>query len=214
MTPRTHLRRALVLAGVVVLGVTGCTATAAQTTGTSDGAGVVGVALPSSADAAWSDAGEALTDELRSRGYRVDLQFAADDPRTQGSQVQNMLTKGTDAIVLAPLNAAEEIGGPLQSAADDGVPVVAVGRSTALPGVDFVAAADPGAVGRAQADALLAALGVATAGDDSAPGDAANPDGGDTPDGAEPRGEEAPPAQTPRVAVLAGVADDERNAQR
>lgn len=204
MTPRTRSPRAVirvgilagVLAGSVVLGLAGCTATSARTTGTSDGAGVVGISLPSSGDASWDDAGAALAEELRARDFRVDLQFAADDARTQASQVQNMLTKGTDAIVLAPL-AGDDVAGPAQTAADDGVPVVVFGRDRDVPGARFVATADPDAVGRAQAQALLEAIAA----------EPADPTSGDNDGGTDPTTSPVTEGETPRVAVLSGAAD-------
>jgi len=212
VAPRTFRRRAVVLVGAVVLGLTGCTSPSPRTPGTSDGAGVVGVALPSSTDAAWSDAGRALTEELRARGYRVDLQFAADDPRTQGSQVQNMLTKGADAVVLGRLT-GDEVDGPVRAAVDGGVPVVAFGRAAALPGAGFVATADPAEIGRAQAEALLAAVGAPSSG-----GEAITDEGADASAGTDPTAEgetdasPTPSAPTPRLAVLLGVAADDDNA--
>ncbi|PZO56295.1 MAG: hypothetical protein DI639_17520 [Leifsonia xyli] len=205
MTPRTRFPRAViragiltgVLAGSVMLGLAGCTATSARTTGTSDGAGVVGIALPSSDDATWDDAGAALVEELRARDFRVDLQFAADDARTQASQVQNMLTKGTDAIVLAPL-AGDDAAGPAQTAADDGVPVVVFGRDRGVPGARFVATADPGAVGRAEAEALLEAIVAAPA----------DPTSGDSDAGTDATTSPVTAGETPRVAVLSGAAAD------
>ncbi|WZH35822.1 MAG: substrate-binding domain-containing protein [Microbacterium enclense] len=205
MTPRTLRHRAViragilagVLAGSVVLGLAGCTATSVHTADSSDGAGVVGVALPSADDATWDDAGAALAEELRARGFRVDLQFAADDARTQASQMQNMLTKGTDAIVLAPL-AGDAAAGPAQTAADDGVPVVVFGLDHDVPGARFVATADSDAVGRAQAEALLEAIAAEQPGPTSGDSDAST-DATTSPMAA---------AATPRVAVLAGVAAD------
>lgn len=162
------------LAAVALLAA--CTSSTARTVGTSDGDGVVGVALPQADDAFWSRAGELLSDELTSRGYRVDLQYAAGDGRTQGSQVQNMLTKGADAIVVAPLS-ADALDVPLRSAAEDVIPVVAFERAIAVPGLDFAAVGDPEAIGRAQAQTLVTDLPDAT-------------------------------GETPRIAVLAGDADD------
>lgn len=145
---------------VAVLALTGCSASTARTTGTSDGAGVVGVTLPSADDLAWVRAGDALDAQLRERGYRVDLQFAAADARTQVSQVQNMITKGEEAVVLVPV-ALDALSGARDAAAVDGIPVVTVARD--LDGAGAVAAVDPAEVGRAQAEALLDDLGTAPA---------------------------------------------------
>ncbi|MFF0909827.1 substrate-binding domain-containing protein [Microbacterium enclense] len=184
MTSPSRRRTAALVAGLlaVVALAAGCTSSTARTTGTSDGAGVIGVALPQSDDAQWARAGEALRDELTGRGYRVDVQFAAGDARTQGSQVQNMLTKGADAVVVAPLS-VDDLDVALQTAVADGIPIVTFERALALPGAGFAAAVDPEALGRAQAQALLSDLPDAATDDDA-------------------------PSTPPRVAVLTGDAED------
>lgn len=155
MTLRLSVRRGVAMLALATLALAGCTTTTARTTGTSDGAGVVGVSLPTSDDLAWERLGAALDDELRSRGYRVDLQFAADDERTQAAQVRNMLTKSEDAVVLVPLP-GDGLGDAVAAADEARVPLIPAGRD--LDGVDAPVALDPAAVGRAQARALLAAL--------------------------------------------------------
>lgn len=184
VTSPSRRRTAALVAGLlaVVALAAGCTSSTARTTGTSDGAGVIGVALPQSDDAQWARAGEALRDELTGRGYRVDVQFAAGDARTQGSQVQNMLTKGADAVVVAPLS-VDDLDVALQTAVADGIPIVTFERALALPGAGFAAAVDPEALGRAQAQALLSDLPDAATDDDA-------------------------PSTPPRVAVLTGDAED------
>lgn len=157
MTPRTPFRRAAALLTVLALGLAGCTSTTARETGSSDGAGVIGVALPATEDAAWEQAGDAVASELRDRGYRVDVQYAADDARTQASQVQNMLTKGMDAVIVAPLS-ADELEGPADVAREDGVPVLVLGRGLPVAGAGYAAVVEPEELGRAEARALLDAL--------------------------------------------------------
>ncbi|MDI9889819.1 substrate-binding domain-containing protein [Microbacterium sp. IEGM 1404] len=181
MTSRRPLSRALLVFAAVALALAGCTSSTRTETATNDGAGVVGVALPTADDLAVERLGEALRDELRARGYRVDLQYAAGDARTQISQVQNMVTKGEEAVVLVPLS-ADALDGARAAADGAGAPLVTAGR--ALDEGGAVEAFDPAATGRAQATALLEAL----ARDD----DAARDD----------------PATVAIVAGVAGVAED------
>ena len=155
VTSRRPVRRALLVFAVAVLALAGCTSSTRTETGTSDGEGVVGVALPTADDLAVERLGEALRDELRARGYRVDLQYAAADARTQISQVQNMVTKGEEAVVLVPLS-ADALDGARAAADGADAPLVTVGR--ALDEGGSVEAFDPAATGRAQATALLEAL--------------------------------------------------------
>ncbi|MCC4249645.1 MULTISPECIES: substrate-binding domain-containing protein [Microbacterium] len=160
MTPCRPARLAFAILVVAAMALTGCAPGTARTIRTSDGAGVIGVSLPASADLAWTRLGDAVGEQLRARGYRVDLQFAADDARTQGAQVQNMLTKGEDAVVLVPV-AGEALERAREAAAASAVPLIPAGRDVGGAGV--VMAADPAVVGRAQAEALLEALDVETA---------------------------------------------------
>lgn len=217
MTPRTPLRGAAALVAVLALGLAGCTSTTARTTGTSDGAGVIGIALPSTADAEWVRAGDALSAALRDRGYRVDLQFAADDARTQGAQVQNMRTKGADAVIVAPLPGDVSAAAPPSEGAD---PVVLFGRTSTAYAVAFTAVVEPEELGRTQAEALLAELpevtpdavepsdapsdGLSDADADagSDPDETTGPDTGTSPD------DSAPVVAPARVAVLAATTDD------
>ncbi len=105
------------------------------------------VSLPTEADAQWSRGGDALKTELVARGYAVDLQFAAGDARTQGSQVQNMLTKGADAVVVAPV-AAGDLAAPLEVANGDGVPSWSSGVRSRASMRRPAFAPDPTALGR------------------------------------------------------------------
>lgn len=211
MTPRTPLRGAAALVAVLALGLAGCTSTTARTTGTSDGAGVIGIALPSTADAEWVRAGDALSAALRDRGYRVDLQFAADDARTQGAQVQNMRTKGADAVIVAPLPGDVSAAAPPSEGAD---PVVLFGRTSTAYAVAFTAVVEPEELGRAQAEALLAELPEATPDAGSDAGATIEPDAGpDTdestgPDAGTSPDDSAPVVAPARVAVLAATTDD------
>ncbi|MDF2046689.1 substrate-binding domain-containing protein [Microbacterium sp. Kw_RZR3] len=215
MTPRTSLRRAAAVLAVLALGLTGCTATPPREAGSSDGAGVIGVALPSTADAGWEHAGEVVASELRDRGYRVDLEYAADDARTQASQVQNMLTKGMDAVIVAPLS-AEELAAPAELADEDGVPIALLGRGLAVSGAGFAAVVEPEELGRAQAQALLDALDAGQGADATNPtptpdSDAPDSDAPDS-DASETNASEDPapasPAGPVELTVLAGAADD------
>ncbi|KQR86306.1 substrate-binding domain-containing protein [Microbacterium sp. Leaf179] len=211
MTPRTPLRAAAALMAVLALALAGCTSTTARTTGTSDGAGVIGIALPSTADAEWMRAGDALSAALRDRGYRVDLQFAADDARTQVAQVQNMRTKGADAVIVAPLPGDVSAAAPPSEGTD---PVVLFGRTSTAYAVAFTAVVEPEELGRAQAEALLAELPEATPDAGSDAGATIEPDAGPDPDestgpdaGTSPD-DSAPVVAPARVAVLAATADD------
>lgn len=229
--PRT-LRLALAVLAVAV-SVTGCTSSRGTATVSSDGAGVIGLSLPSTADAGWERGGNALAQELTARGYRVDLQFAASDARTQDAQVRNMVTKGADAVIVAPV-ASAELSTALGAAVDEGVPVVQFGRALPELPAGGAFAADPSELGRVQAEALLADLAEATptapstAGAFSTPGPASQGPDAAVPDSAVPNSAVPDPAVPDsavpdpaaagegvvRLAVLAGVPSDAWGAER
>jgi len=187
VTPRTPFRRATALLAVLALGLAGCTTTTARSAGSSDGAGVIGVALPSTGDAGGVHAGEAVASELRDRGYRLDLQYAAADARTQAAQVQNMLTKGMDAVIVAPLS-ADELEGPAEIAEEEAIPVLVLGRGLPVAGAGYAAVVEPEELGRAEAQALLDALDAGEGTDAMDPATSTDPGAADTPgpDATEP----------------------------
>jgi ABC-type xylose transport system substrate-binding protein len=211
VTPRTPFRRATALLAVLALGLTGCTTTTARSAGSSDGAGVIGVALPSTGDAGGVHAGEAVASELRDRGYRVDLQYAAGDARTQAAQVQNMLTKGMDAVIVAPLS-ADELEGPAEIAEEEGIPVLVLGRGLPVAGAGYAAVVEPEELGRAEAQALLDALDAGEGTDAMDPATSTDPGAADTPgpDATEPDVAEpdaaAPDAAEPDAGTPGGSA--------
>ncbi|MDU0346644.1 substrate-binding domain-containing protein [Microbacterium sp. KSW2-29] len=201
MTPSRALRAAAVLVAVTV-GLIACAPARATAPGSSDGAGVIGVALPTTADAVWSRGADALSRELTARGYRVDLQFAASDARTQAAQVRNMLTKSVDAVIVAPL-ASGDLSTSVAAADETGVPVIAFGRSLEGFGVAGAIAFDPAALGRAQAQALLADLADAPTVEEVSPSPTPSPTTSDA-TGLVPIEEPG----TARVAVLSASESD------
>lgn len=104
--------------------------TAAQSTGESAEAGgssKIGVAMPTKDLQRWNQDGENMKNELESAGYEVDLQFANNEIATQVSQLENMITGGCGALVVASIDgtALSEV---LDKAKDAGIPVIAYDR--------------------------------------------------------------------------------------
>ena len=66
--------------------------------------GLVGIAMPTKSSARWIDDGNNMVKELEAAGYTTDLQYAEDDIPTQLSQVENMITKGAKALVIASID--------------------------------------------------------------------------------------------------------------
>src|SRR5690625_7342869 len=60
-------------------------------------------------------------------GYYVDLQYAEDDIPTQVSQLENMITQGVDALVIATVD-GESLTNIAESAAEHDIPIIAYDR--------------------------------------------------------------------------------------
>ena len=68
------------------------------------GKGTVGIAMPTKSSARWIADGDNMVKSLKEKGYGADLQYAEDDIPNQLSQVENMVTKGVKALVIAAID--------------------------------------------------------------------------------------------------------------
>ncbi len=66
--------------------------------------GVVGIAMPTKSSARWISDGETMKAEFEKLGYDVELQYAEDDITNQVNQIENMITKGAQVLVIAPID--------------------------------------------------------------------------------------------------------------
>ncbi|MBN9605236.1 MAG: sugar-binding protein [Actinomycetales bacterium] len=127
--------------------------------GSGDG-GLIGVAMPTKSSERWIADGDALKATLEADGYSVDLQYAEDDIPTQVSQVENMITKGAEALIIAAIDGTT-LSNVLQEAADAGIPVIAYDRLIRdSENVDYYATFDNFLVGQQQAWTVLNGLGL------------------------------------------------------
>lgn len=93
----------------------------------SKGGKKVGVAMPTKDLQRWNQDGENMKKELEAAGYVVDLQYANNDIATQVSQIENMITSGCDAIVIASIDGGS-LGTVLKEAKTKKIPVIAYDR--------------------------------------------------------------------------------------
>ena len=140
----------LLAAGAFV--ATGATAAFAQDKGS------VGIAMPTQTSARWISDGNELKAALEAKGYTVDLQYAEDDIPNQLAQIENMVTKGVKALVIASIDGTT-LSAVLQQAADAGVKVIAYDRLIKdTPNVDLYTTFDNFQVGVLQANSLVKGL--------------------------------------------------------
>jgi putative multiple sugar transport system substrate-binding protein len=93
-------------------------------------------------------------------GYKTDLQFADNDINNQLAQIENMVTKGANVLVIAAIDGST-MSDVLQKAHDAGVLVISYDRLiTKTPNVDYYATFDNFGVGVIQGTQLITGLGL------------------------------------------------------
>lgn len=121
--------------------------------------GLVGIAMPTKSSLRWISDGNELKSALEAKGYTVDLQYAEDDIPNQLAQIENMVTKGAKALVIASIDGTT-LSDVLQKAHDGGATVVAYDRLIRQsPNVDYYTTFDNFKVGVLQANSILQGLG-------------------------------------------------------
>ena len=120
----------------------------------------VGIAMPTKSSARWIDDGNNMVKVLKERGYNTDLQYAEDDIPNQLSQVENMVTKGAKALVIAAIDGTT-LSDVLKQAKAKGIIVIAYDRLIrGTPNVDYYATFDNFQVGVLQAQSIEQGLGL------------------------------------------------------
>ena len=66
--------------------------------------GAVGIAMPTKSSSRWISDGDSMVKAFQEAGYTADLQYAEDDIPTQLSQIENMITSGVKALVIAAID--------------------------------------------------------------------------------------------------------------
>ena len=155
---------ALGLAGVLALA--GCGGGGAGATGGGSGGSgdkgdmLIGVSMPTETSERWIADGDAVQSGLEDAGYQVDLQYAGDDIPTQGQQIDQMITKGADLLIIAAIDGTA-LSSQLDAAAAANIPVISYDRLIRdSEHVDFYVTFDNYKVGVQQATSLLVGLGV------------------------------------------------------
>lgn len=69
-----------------------------------DSKGFVGIAMPTQSAERWIADGANMVKVLEDLGYETDLQYAEDVVQNQISQLENMITKGVDVLVIASID--------------------------------------------------------------------------------------------------------------
>ena len=95
--------------------------------GTVNPGGLVGVSMPTRDLWRWNQDGANLEQLLMEKGYDVDLQFAANDPDLQTTQIENMIANGAKVLIIAAID-GNALYTVLEQARRNGVKVIAYDR--------------------------------------------------------------------------------------
>ncbi|MBD7966778.1 multiple monosaccharide ABC transporter substrate-binding protein [Paenibacillus gallinarum] len=109
---------------VLVISLSGCNL--AETEG-SDSKGYVGISMPTKSSARWVADGQNMVKLFEEKGFKTDMQYAEDVVENQIAQIENMITKGVDVIVIASVD-GNTLTDVIKKAHDEGIQVIAYDR--------------------------------------------------------------------------------------
>ncbi|KFI25594.1 multiple monosaccharide ABC transporter substrate-binding protein [Paenirhodobacter enshiensis] len=120
--------------------------------------GYIGISMPTKSSARWIGDGDNMVKQFQAEGYKTDLQYAEDDIPNQLAQIENMITKGVNVLVIASIDGTT-LSNALEDAKASGVKVIAYDRLIrGSANVDYYATFDNFQVGVIQAKSLVAGL--------------------------------------------------------
>ena len=120
--------------------------------------GMVGISMPTKTSARWIDDGNNMVRQFEEAGYTTDLQYADDDIPNQLAQIENMITKGVNVLVIAAIDGTT-LSNALANAKASDIKVIAYDRLIRdTPDIDYYATFDNFKVGVEQANTLVEGL--------------------------------------------------------
>ncbi|MEU0651898.1 multiple monosaccharide ABC transporter substrate-binding protein [Streptomyces albogriseolus] len=127
--------------------------------GGSEGA-TIGIAMPTKSSERWIADGDNVVKNLKEKGYKTKLVFGEDDPDQQVSQIENMITQGVDALIVAAID-NKSLNNVMQQAKDADIPVISYDRLIlGTENVDYYASFDNEKVGELQGSYIVEKLGL------------------------------------------------------
>ncbi|MGV9252657.1 multiple monosaccharide ABC transporter substrate-binding protein [Streptomyces sp. NPDC003697] len=120
----------------------------------------IGIAMPTKSSERWIADGDNVKKDLESKGYKTKLVYGEDDPDQQVSQVENLITQGVKALIIAAID-NKSLNNVLQQAKDAGIPVISYDRLIlGTRNVDYYASFDNEKVGELQGTYIVDKLGL------------------------------------------------------
>ncbi|MFJ9018969.1 multiple monosaccharide ABC transporter substrate-binding protein [Streptomyces sp. NPDC102259] len=122
--------------------------------------GTIGIAMPTKSSERWIADGANVVKDLEAKGYKTKLVYGEDDPDQQVSQIENLITQGVKALIVAAID-NKSLNNVLQQAADAKIPVISYDRLIlGTKNVDYYASFDNTKVGELQASYIVDKLGL------------------------------------------------------
>ena len=149
---------AIILALVLVLSMTACGGAKKD-----DGQKTIGILMPTKEQTIWSIQGDRLVAGYQAAGYATEIEFAEDASARQATQIENMISKGVDALVIVAVDGAA-LTDACEKAKEAGIVVIAEDRLiTNTKAVDFYVTFDLVKMGELQGQFIADALDLANA---------------------------------------------------
>lgn len=154
-------RRGLFAGAAGVAALLAAAACSVEDSGNSSAAGgMIGIAMPTKSSERWVADGNNIVKQFKDLGYDTDLQYAEDVIETQVSQIENMITRGVKALVIAAID-NKSLTGVLQQAKTNKIAVIAYDRLIRdTANVDYYATFDNFKVGVLEANYIVDRLGL------------------------------------------------------
>ncbi|MFF2204456.1 multiple monosaccharide ABC transporter substrate-binding protein [Streptomyces sp. NPDC058145] len=122
--------------------------------------GTIGIAMPTKSSERWIADGKNVEKNLQAKGYKTKLVYGEDNPETQVSQIENLITQGVKGLIVAAID-NKSLNNVLQEAADADIPVIAYDRLIlGSKNVDYYASFDNEKVGKLQGQYIVDRLGL------------------------------------------------------
>ncbi|WHY71808.1 multiple monosaccharide ABC transporter substrate-binding protein [Fictibacillus enclensis] len=129
----------------------------------STNSGFVGISMPTKSSERWVNDGENMKKQFTKLGYKTDLQYAEDVVENQAAQLENMMTKGVDVIVVAPIDGTAALTNVLERAHREGIKIISYDRLIFNTDyIDYYATFDNFKVGVLQGKYIEKKLGLKT----------------------------------------------------
>ncbi|PRY20738.1 multiple monosaccharide-binding protein [Aliiruegeria haliotis] len=118
----------------------------------------VGISMPTKSSERWITDGNSMVAQFEEAGYKTDLQYAEDDIANQLRQIETMMLKGVNVLVIGAIDGTT-LSAALENAAASGIKIVAYDRLIRDSGdVDYYATFDNFQVGVIQGTSLVDGL--------------------------------------------------------